>query len=555
MLARAVAKSYKNAVPRNIEFVFKMAEKKRVFVRDATGLVREAGLLDILQFNAVSVTGVSIVSGSMLLLPLITSGSGIWQSITIGFILALFVNTTYYALSVTIPRSGGDYIYISRLLHPALGVLSAGLTGIFGALILSSTFGATVWVTAGVGPLLSIIGRGDLAGAVSTSTALTTAGILSTAFFGALLIFGGNRAFFRLNNVLYAIAILGVIVGAGAFLVAGHGQFLSSFDAFAQPYQTSSADIMTTANSLGFKMPGDDMGSVMIASAILFTSFYWATQSAYLGGEIKHTRTTHFWGMIGSSILWFALTLFAVAAAYYTVGPELSSAASFLNFFHADAWKIPSISFFALYANIASRSVIAAILISLAFIFGYITVTGWSFVIFSRAVFALSFDRFLPAGLADINERYHTPVKALVTYGIFNVIFLVLLIFPSTAVTLYTYAVGLNVVYMLSFFFASIALVVLPYKSKDLFQTSCPIKQRIGGVPLVSIIGVISAVLLVYYEYVVLANPVYFGVTANFLTLMVGFIVFFLVLYFAVSAYRKSKGIDLGLVYKEIPPE
>ena len=146
-------------------------------------------------------------------------------------------------------------------------------------------------------------------------------------------------------------------------------------------------------------------------------------------------------------------------------------------------------------------------------------------------------------------------MKALVTYGIFNTIFLALLIFPSTAVTLYTYAVGLNVVYMLSFFFASIALIVLPYKNKALFETSCPIKQKIGGVPLVSIIGGISAVLLVYYECLVLANPVYFGVTTNFLTLMVGFIVFFLALYFVVSAYRKSKGIDLSLVYKEIPPE
>jgi len=186
-----------------------MSGGKRVFIREATGLVREAGLIDILHFNAVSVTGVSIISGSMLLLPLTTSGAGVWESIVIGFLLALFVNLTYYALSVTIPRSGGDYVYISRLLHPALGVLSAGLTGIFGTLILSSTFGSTVWVTAGLSPLLSILGRGDLSSAITGTMALTAAGVLSTLFFAVLLIFGGNKAFYRLNNVLYAIAILG----------------------------------------------------------------------------------------------------------------------------------------------------------------------------------------------------------------------------------------------------------------------------------------------------------------------------------------------------------
>jgi amino acid transporter len=528
-------------------------KKRTVFAREATGLVREAGVLDVVQFNAVSLTGVSIVSGTTLILPIITSGPSVWESIIVGFVLAMFVNFTYYVLSVTIPRSGGDYVYISRLLHPSLGVLSAGLTGIFGALVLSATFGATVWVTSGVAPLLTILGQGQLATALSNATLQT--GIFTTILFAALLIFGGTKAFYRLNNVVYAIATIGLIVGGASFLLVGHDGFIRLFDAFAKSYGTSSSDIVSTANSFGFTIPASGAWPMIVASAGLFTSFYWSTQSAYLGGEIKHIKQTHMWGIFGATVLWFLVTLFCITAAYYTVGPELLSASSYLNYFQAASWKLPALSFYALWATIAANNLPAGILICLAFVFGYITVTGWSFIIFSRAVFALAFDRFFPTPFADISERFHTPVKAIILYAILNIIVLVLLTVPAASVTIYLYAVGLNVVYMLAFFLGSLSLIVLPYRGKAMFDVSCPIRQRVAGIPVISIIGVISAALLVFYEYVYLVNTTYYGVTSSFLEVMVGFVIFFLALYFVIAAIRKSRGIDLGMVYKQIPPE
>jgi len=529
--------------------------RKSVFVRQATGLVKEAGLFDIFQFNAVSATGVAIISGSALLLPLMTYGNGIWEAITIGFALSLFVNVVYYVLSTTIPRSGGDYVYISRLLHPSLGVLSAGLTGIFGTLVLAATFGASVWVTSGLVPLLSAVGQANLASSLSSTTSLTIAGILTTLFFGVLLVFGGNRVYYRLNNLLYAVAVLGILAATVSFLVVGHVQFLNLFNNYASTYNTSATDIINTANSLGYTQPSSGIWSVLVASALLFTSFYWMTQSSYLGGEIRNSKKNQFWGMIGAAFFWYVLTLVSVYGLYVVVGPDLISHASFLSYFHPSSWKIPVVSFFALYGNIAANNVIVQILVSLAFIFGYITVTAWSYMIFSRAVFALSFDRLFPTSLSDINDRFHTPVKAFIVFGILTVIFLALLTFPSTAVTIYTYGVGLNVVYMISFILASISLVALPYRYRSLFDSSSPIKSRIGGVPAVSIIGAISIVLLLFYEYVFITNSTYFGVTNNFLEVMAGFIVFFLVLYFVIKEIRKRQGVQVELAYREIPPE
>ncbi len=528
---------------------------KSVFVREATGLLKEASFFDIFQFNAVSVTGVSIISGSALLLPLMTYGIGIGEAITVGFLLALFVNMVYYILSVTIPRSGGDYVYISRLLHPSLGVLSAGLTGIFGSLVLASTFGATVWVSAGVSPLLSIAGMGGLASAVTDPTSLTIAGIFSTIFFGALLIFGRNKAFYRLNNLLYAVAIIGLLVGLGALLSVGHSGFVKLFDSFASTYSTNSTNLANLANSNGYVQPSSGTWSMLVGSGLLFTSFYWATQSAYVGGEIRNTKRNHFLGMIGAALVWFAITLVVIVTLYNVVGPTLISQASYLDYFKSSLWSLPSISFFALYANIAANNIYVAGLISLAFIFGYITVTGWSFIVFSRAVFALSFDRILPSKLSDISDRFHSPVNAYIAFGILATIFLLLLSIPSAAVTIYTYGVGLNVVYMISFILASLSLVVLPFRDKALFESSSPIKARVGGLPVVSLIGAISIPLLLFYEYVLLSNPVFFGITNSFLEVMVATIIFFLAFYFVAKAIRKRQGIDVTLAYNQIPPE
>jgi hypothetical protein len=108
---------------------------------------------------------------------------------------------------------------------------------------------------------------------------------------------------------------------------------------------------------------------------------------------------------------------------------------------------------------------------------------------------------------------------------------------------------------MLTFFMSSIALTLMPYLHKSTYEVACPFKQKVAGVPAVSIVGILSAALVVLYEYLEIANPVYFGITPIALEAMGATIVFFLVLYVVVRAYRKSHGIDLDIIYREIPPE
>src|SRR6187200_2213245 len=71
-----------------------------VFLRRATGLVREVGLFDAFVMNTI---GMKVVIGTL----------------TMAFTL-LWV---YSEFAAAMPRSGGDYVFVSRALHPFVGWL------------------------------------------------------------------------------------------------------------------------------------------------------------------------------------------------------------------------------------------------------------------------------------------------------------------------------------------------------------------------------------------------------------------------------------------------
>jgi len=65
-----------------------------------------------------------------------TGASMLWGAIIAG-VLALAHATTYALFAAAMPRSGGDYVYISRTLSPVLGFISS--------------FNWLVWMTVYVG--------------------------------------------------------------------------------------------------------------------------------------------------------------------------------------------------------------------------------------------------------------------------------------------------------------------------------------------------------------------------------------------------------------------
>jgi amino acid transporter len=167
----------------------------------------------------------------------------------------------------------------------------------------------------------------------------------------------------------------------------------------------------------------------------------------------------------------------------------------------------------------------------------------------SRVIFAMSFDRMLPSRLADVNPRFGTPVKALVVAGV-AAILCVYFWFAGFASALINGGIILSFIYLI----AGIAAIVFPYRMKSTFEASA-VNYRLGGIPVISIVGVAMVGLWAWILEAALTSPALGVLGAPVYTLTVVLFGSGLVAYFIIKGYWKSKGVDISLAFKEIPPE
>jgi amino acid transporter len=198
--------------------------------------------------------------------------------------------------------------------------------------------------------------------------------------------------------------------------------------------------------------------------------------------------------------------------------------------------------------NNTAFQVIVILLMSLWF-FGWV---GTLFLSSTRVIFAAAFDRVLPDAAAQVSEKRRVPVASL---------FLMLL--PAVGLsaiyaystTFRTYTLDATLVIAVTYLFSAIAVVVLPWRKRDLWFASPASKIKLLGVPVVPVAGVVTIGLLGYNLYEWLSNSVY-GVNANDSLIYMGAMyVLAIVIYVGARLIRNRQGIDLSLINKEIPVE
>jgi amino acid transporter len=158
-----------------------------------------------------------------------------------------------------------------------------------------------------------------------------------------------------------------------------------------------------------------------------------------------------------------------------------------------------------------------------------------------------------PSWLADVNERTHTPVKAIIITFVLAVAFAAVWAFGTVATTYINSTIAWTAIFLVP----SVAAIVFPFRKKELFASAPEItKKKIGGVPLVSISGAILFVPLliaIVYGYL---TPAFSGpTTLPAIAISASFYVVGLAIFFIARAIRKRQGIDIDRIYSEIPPE
>jgi amino acid transporter len=124
-----------------------------LFVRNSTGLVREASAVDATIFNAVISAPIgSTIAYSIFFTLVAFPGADTSGVLLITLIINIPVLIMFALLAASMPRVGGDYVWVSRVLSPPLALVS-NVAMIFGGLF-GAAFFAKFFSVLALGPAL-----------------------------------------------------------------------------------------------------------------------------------------------------------------------------------------------------------------------------------------------------------------------------------------------------------------------------------------------------------------------------------------------------------------
>jgi amino acid transporter len=199
-----------------------------------------------------------------------------------------------------------------------------------------------------------------------------------------------------------------------------------------------------------------------------------------------------------------------------------------------------------------SGSPIIVFLIGLGYILNSFQIVNNCYIGMTRVMVAMSLDRLLPEWVSRVSPKWHTPVAAHVVYFLASIpVILVYNLWGQwTALTLgVTFACG----YV--FVITALAGALLPYRAKAVYEASPGAQYRIGGLPMVTVVGVIGAIVGAVMVLMFAFSDAFGLNTPLAREVVIGVLVVAIIWYWVAKSYQKSQGIDVSYAFKEIPPE
>ncbi len=536
--------------------------KPEIFTRKASGLVRVMSPFSAFIYNVLTMG--LIFPWTYLWAPGALPGGKLVWGILLAMIIEIPIAFVYVWLSTALPRSGGDYVFQSRVFGGGVAftvVMSGYVIWILQWVALSG------WLLSYLGFAPLFLGLGATMGNASlsslgiwftTSTGIVIVSILN-ALVALLILASGFKNYVRLQMVMivatllaFATMLIVLFLGNPATSAVRIDEFSVAVGGAANFVQT--AIDASIAAGVDLKPPPNLLFTILVAP-IAWTSLQWATYSAQQNGEIKDARSfkSQTFIIVGSLIFTGILLAILAAALEKAVGTE------FLNVAGAGYWAgVPeaTIAGFWLWPNIIAVALTASPLIVLLIGFGYIMnshqIVHNCYIGMTRVMVAMSLDRLLPEWVSRVSERYHTPVNAHIAYFVASIpVILLYNLYPGWG----TLTLGVTFACGYVFVITCLAGALLPYRAKDVYEASPGAQYKLGGIPWVTILGVIGFIgggvmVLLFMLYPQL------GLTSNLAYVVVfGVLVFSGIWYILVKNAQKSRGIDVDYAFKEIPPE
>lgn len=546
------------------------ATTPEVFVRKSSGLVRVMSPSSAFIYNVLTMG--LIFPWTYLWAPGALPGGQLVWGILLAMVLEIPIALAYVWLSTAFPRTGGDYVFQSRVFGG----------GIAFTLVFS---GFVIWILQWValsGWLLSTLGFAPLflglaastgnSSLVDISTWFTTPfGILVTSIANAgvalLILVSGFRNYVRLQRVMWVAILVAFATMLLTLILTPASEVPAKLDAFSAAIGGSAtfhADATAAAVAAEVELnPAFSLLATLLIAPIAWTSLQWATYSSQQNGEIKSAGSfrDQLFIIIGSLVLTGLLLALLAFVLQNTIGTEfLYVAGSGYWAGVGEATLAGSYLWPNIIATALANNVIVTLLIAFGFILNGHQIVHNCYIGMTRVMVAMSFDRLLPEWISRVSERLHTPVNAHVVYFLASIP--VIWLYNNFAYGEGDEAVSwasltLGVTFACGYVFVATALAgaLLPYRAKAAYEASPGSQYTIGGFPMVTVIGLLGAAFGVVFLFLFLTND-QLGLTSQLAYTVVGGVLLFAGAWYLIAKQlRKSSGINVDYAFKEIPPE
>jgi basic amino acid/polyamine antiporter, APA family len=532
--------------------------EKRIFLRKASGLIRTASGTDTFIYD-LGLVSIGLGVGSLLFYgpAFYPQGDLIWACIIAGVAMAL-IAFGFITWTITLPRSGGIYVFGSRILPPALA-LTLSLVEITAWLFYCAI--AAYWIVIlALAPMfsaLSLLTGNETFLTISKTmlqpwvTFLIGAAILILSH---IVISYGMRFYLTVNKWVFVLAMASTILLIVTLSLYTREDFVANFNALVGPslgVSDAYNAIIASGKEKGWGEPGFDLWQTILVSNWPFLPLIGAAFSIAIGGEVKSVTRSQTFGMLGAVLTTTVAFVITVWLALRVFGFEFLGTAVFNYLTATGGLTTPTDPSIALLTGLLTKSPLITVLTSIGLaLWMWMWIPGMhTFGV--RALVAWSFDRVAPAQLGTISEKYHTPIVAITVTTIVNLIFMALFVFTpwfSKIVILIEAAVlAWSVVLAAGIFF--------PYLRPELYERSPIAGKTVFGLPIMTVACFLGFIAAQFYFWTLFFDPNAAGHDPTQVAIVAGVFVLGLGFYYIMKLIRQSQGVDVTLAFKEIPIE
>ncbi len=465
--------------------------KPEIFTRKASGLVRVMSPYSAFVYNILTMG--LIFPWTYLWAPGALPGGRLVWGILLAMVIEIPIAFVYVWLSTALPRSGGDYVFQSRVFGggTAFTVVMSGFV---------------IWILQWValsGWLVSYLGFAPLflgLGATMANTTLSSIGVWFTtptgiiivsilnALVSLVLLVSGFKNYVRFQHVMWWGTLLCFATMFIVLFATPRSEFVTRINAFAVAsgsapnwYDTAVAAVQTAGIDLH---PPFSLLATLLIAPIAWTSLQWATYSAEQNGEIKDARSfqSQTFIMVGS------LIATGLLLALLAVGLERVAPAEFLPVAGAGYWALvgeATINGFWLFPSIIAVALTASplvvLIIGIGFLLNGFQIVCNCYIGMTRVMVAMSLDRVLPEWFSKVDEKLHTPVNAHLAYFLASIPVILGYSLVTQPFSWYSLTLGVTFGCGYVFIITCLAGALLPYRAKQVYDASPGAKYQVSG--------------------------------------------------------------------------